>query len=69
MHRAAVVFLVLALAACGSSEPGPGGVTANEAAALDEAAAMVESQRLPEGAAKAPDATAPVGAESAPTSN
>lgn len=52
MQRAAALFLILALAACGSSEQGPGGVTANEAAALDDAAAMVEAQRLPEGAAR-----------------
>ena len=69
MHRAAAVFFVLALAACGSNEPGLGGVTANEAAALDDAAAMVESQRLPEGAARAADAGAPAGTESAQPAN
>lgn len=38
----------LALGACGKAdtEPGPGGVTAGEARALDEAAQMIEDQRL-----------------------
>lgn len=37
------------LAACGPGEndPGPGGVTVGEAQELDEAAAMLESQKLP----------------------
>ena len=37
------------LAACGPGEndPGPGGVTVSEAQALDEAAAMLEEQKLP----------------------
>jgi hypothetical protein len=41
--------LLLALAACGQGEnaPGPGGVTAGEARALDEAAEMIEARRLP----------------------
>lgn len=36
------------LAGCGSSDSqaGPGGVTANEAQALDEAAEMIEERRL-----------------------
>lgn len=40
--------LLLLLAACGQSdsEPGPGGVTVGEARALDEAAAMLEEQRM-----------------------
>lgn len=46
MVRPAALALLLALTGCGSSEPGPGGVTANEAAALNDAAEMVESQRL-----------------------
>jgi hypothetical protein len=39
----------LALAGCGASDndPGPGGVTVGEARALDEAAEMLEQQRLP----------------------
>jgi hypothetical protein len=52
-----VVFLgargalaLLALAGCGPSDtdPGPGGVTVGEAKALDEAAEMLDEQRLPE---------------------
>jgi hypothetical protein len=37
------------LAACGpgENEPGPGGVTAGEAKALDEAAAMLDERKLP----------------------
>lgn len=40
--------LLLLLAACGQSDsdPGPGGVTVGEARALDEAAAMLEEQRM-----------------------
>lgn len=49
-HLACVV--VLGLTACGSSDPGPGGITANEAKALDEAAEMVEGQRLADDAVK-----------------
>ena len=39
---------MLTLAACGQSgtDPGPGGVTVDEARALDEAAEMLERQRL-----------------------
>ena len=54
MKRTAVSALALFLAACGSSEPGPGGVTANEAAALDDAAEMAESRRLDDSAVQAP---------------
>ena len=46
----------LALLACASltacepsgTDPGPGGVTVDEARALDEAAAMLEERRLPD---------------------
>lgn len=39
----------LALAGCGAgdNDPGPGGVTVGEARALDEAAEMLDEQRLP----------------------
>jgi hypothetical protein len=39
----------LSLTACGKAEnePGPGGVTVGEAKALDEAAEMIEAERLP----------------------
>jgi hypothetical protein len=44
--------VLLALAGCGkpANKPGPGGVTAGEARALDEAAEMIEAQRLPDSA-------------------
>ena len=40
--------LLLLLAACGSNDndPGPGGVSVGEAKALDEAAEMLEKQRI-----------------------
>ncbi len=41
----------LALAGCGNdNDPGPGGVTVGEARALDDAAEMLEQQRLPDAA-------------------
>jgi hypothetical protein len=44
--------LPVILAACGpaGNDPGPGGVTVDEAKALDEAAEMLEQRRLPEDA-------------------
>ncbi|MBO9517608.1 MAG: hypothetical protein J7493_06035 [Porphyrobacter sp.] len=40
---------VATLTACGSDDdPGPGGVTAGEAKTLDEAAEMLDAQRLPQ---------------------
>ena len=56
-HRAIAITLLALLAACGSGEddPGPGGVTAGEAKALDEAAAMLDERRTPAaGAAQVP---------------
>lgn len=49
MRRTLALAAILLLAACGKAdnEPGPGGVTVGEARALDEAAEMVEGQRLP----------------------
>jgi len=49
----------LLLAGCGSSDndPGPGGVTVGEARALDEAAEMLDEQRLPAETGATPDAT------------
>jgi hypothetical protein len=43
---------LLLLNACGQrdTDSGPGGVSVGEARALDEAAAMLEQQRLPPGA-------------------
>lgn len=52
------------LASCGpgQNDPGPGGVTVGEARALDEAAQMLDEQRLPPAAASdASSATAPEG--------
>ncbi|MCT2557698.1 hypothetical protein N0B51_01755 [Tsuneonella sp. YG55] len=59
------VAAMLALAACGSAatDPGPGGVTVDEAAALDEAAAMLEERRLP--ASAIPSGALPSAAASA----
>ena len=55
MKHAPVLIPVLLLAACGSGGGnGPAGVTAEESRALDEAAQMIESRRLP------PDALAPM---------
>ena len=50
--RALPALLVAAgpLSGCGpnDTDPGPGGVTVGEARALDEAAEMLDEQRLPE---------------------
>lgn len=58
-----IAAAVLALAACSKQDnaPGPGGVSVGEAKALDEAAAMIEDQRLPADAlpSTAPTKTAP----------
>lgn len=62
MTRTAHLALPLTclLAACGPGEndPGPGGVTVGEAQALDEAAAMLEAQKLPPEALDNPPAPA-----------
>lgn len=52
MRRLLPVLAIALLAACGHRDtaPGPGGVTVGEARALDEAAAMLDQQRLPPGA-------------------
>ncbi len=50
MIRAALMLGVLAvLSGCGEADtdPGPGGVTVGEAKALDQAAEMLDQQRLP----------------------
>lgn len=55
MNRASLALCLLAaLAACSKPDnaPGPGGVTVGEANALDEAAEMLDAQRLPEAAAQ-----------------
>jgi len=45
----ALLAAALLLAGCGpnDTDPGPGGVTVGEARALDEAAEMLDEQRLP----------------------
>jgi hypothetical protein len=57
----ALVLAALALAGCGKSaeDPGKGGLTASEAKALDEAAEMLDAQRLPPAAAASASPTAP----------
>lgn len=61
-HRASRAAALLAcaaaaltLAGCGNdNDSGPGGVTVGEARALDEAAEMLEQQRLPDAASATP---------------
>jgi hypothetical protein len=50
MMRRLLPFALMSLAACGKADndAGPGGVSVGEARALDEAAEMVESRRLPD---------------------
>ena len=56
----AVVLLTASLSACGSSEDAPGAVTAGEQKALDDAAEMVEGQKLdPASLPSAPAITTP----------
>jgi hypothetical protein len=59
MRHALPALALVLLAACGQrdTDPGPGGVSVGEARALDEAAAMLEQQRLP--LAAIPTGTAP----------
>lgn len=49
MRHTLLVISLVSLAACGKADndPGPGGVTVGEARALDEAAEMIEAQKLP----------------------
>ena len=49
MRAAPILIALLCLTACGKQDnaPGPGGVSVGEAKALDEAAEMLEGQRLP----------------------
>ena len=58
--------LLLGLTACGQADndPGPGGVTVGEARALDEAAEMLDSQRLPADALAASPTASPSAAAS-----
>ncbi len=56
----AAALLLEALAGCAKqdNEPGPGGVTVGEARALDDAAQMIEAQRLPAQAVPSPAVSA-----------
>ncbi len=56
MRLIPIAILTALLTACGSGagESGPGGVTAGEARALDDAAEMVETKRLPPDALRPP---------------
>lgn len=48
-HNLLTLPLILALSACGSGEPEkPGGVTQDEARALDAAAEMLDKRELPD---------------------
>ncbi|MDE2412252.1 MAG: hypothetical protein KGM18_10815 [Sphingomonadales bacterium] len=63
MRAILILPALLALAACekADNQPGPGGVTVGEAKALDDAAAMIEDQRLTRDALPSPTASrAPV---------
>ncbi|MDP3906396.1 hypothetical protein [Novosphingobium sp.] len=56
MRAIPILIALLCLSACGKQDnaPGPGGVSVGEAKALDEAAEMLEGQRLPVAPAAAP---------------
>ena len=74
-HRASRAGALLAcaaaalmLAGCGNdNDPGPGGVTVGEARALDDAAEMLEEQRLPAEAVPTPTPAASATGEPTPT--
>ena len=48
-RRVVTIAMIATVVACspGENDPGPGGVTAGEAKALDDAAAMLDEQRSP----------------------
>jgi hypothetical protein len=64
MRTIPILALALTLAACGDDARQAGGVTRSEADALDDAAEMVEQQRLPSDAIK-PATAAPTTAPAA----
>lgn len=68
MRLISILALTALLSACGSGggDSGPGGVTAGEARALDDAAEMVEKKRLPADALRPP--TGQTAAPAAPAS-
>lgn len=64
LRLALALCFCAAISACGPGEndPGPGGVTAGEAKALDDAAAMLDDQRSPaDGIARVPAPLPPSG--------
>lgn len=63
----ALCTAALLLCGCGANDddPGPGGVTVGEARALDQAAAMLDAQRLP--ARESPPAAPPTTPAAAPS--
>jgi hypothetical protein len=63
------VLAIFCLAACGKkdTDPGPGGVSVGEARALDDAASMLDQQRLPPGALASGAPAAQPGATASPT--
>lgn len=65
---ATVLGATMLLASCGpgDGDPGPGGVTVGEAKALDQAAEMIETRRLPPGALTSPSDRP---SDSAPSAN
>ncbi len=62
MRYPTLLAISLLLAACGKADnaPGPGGLTVGEAKALDEAAEMIEAQRVPPAAITGTPAAVPV---------
>lgn len=63
LRQLLIAALLGALAGCGSAEKKPGGVTPDEAEALDAAAEMLDKRELPdlpEATVPAQDAPAPV---------
>ena len=58
MRALPLILIALSLAACSDDTRTAGGVTKGEAEALDDAAAMVEQQRLPADAAAVQQAPA-----------
>ncbi|MBN8501551.1 MAG: hypothetical protein J0M19_10425 [Sphingomonadales bacterium] len=61
-----ILATVLLLAACGDDTREAGGVTRGEADALDDAAEMVEQQRLPADAVAVPPAATDAGEAARP---
>ncbi len=69
MNKGIVLIASLSLAGCGGepSDRTAGGVTPDEARALDEAAEMIEARRLPDEALRPPAAVPASGAAPSPS--